>query len=276
LEMLRIGGSIKYMLFGKILMRLPTQETKYLKNHVDTFVGKLNRIIEEERDGLKQNNGEPKNILQIMIADNFEDEKIRGNIAILITAGHGTTFVSILGILYNLAAHPEIQEKLRKEVGTIKMNNELFENEQVKELEYLGYFLKENLRCSGPTTGLLIRETSEDVVINDYLLPKNTLVYCNMRSSYSYEDIWGDPENFRPERFEKLTPEQRDIFVPFSVGPHGCIGMNLTLAEQKVFTIRLLQKYSIELEPGSAWEWKLNSLIFAPNEEKLGFIFRPI
>jgi unspecific monooxygenase len=58
------------------------------------------------------------------------------------------------------------------------------------------------------------------------------------------ESAWGDPQNFRPERFLGLDPvfEQRN-FMPFGVGPRECVGKNL-VAEMVNYVIpRMIHKF---------------------------------
>jgi len=278
-EMTKIAMQNKFLLLGDLLVKLPLKDSKDLLRHLNTFIEKLRSVIEEERQALERHvNHEPQNVVQTMIADGLDEIKIRGNIASLIVGGHETSYTTLMGILYNLAVHRDIQEKVREEIKNIKVegDNQVFENDQVKELEYLTLFLKENLRSTGPTTSILLRETTEDLVVNDFFIPKGTLINCNMRSSYFYESIWEDPQNFRPERFIKLTQEQREIYNPFLIGPHICIGMQLSYLEQKIFVIRLLQKYSIEMAPDSVYEFNASSLTLQPNDKKLSFIVRPI
>lgn len=61
----------------------------------------------------------------------------------------------------------------------------------------------------------------QDAVINGYFLPKNATVISNIFSVHNNLKTWGDPENFRPERFisedgtKIVRPEE---FIPFSSG----------------------------------------------------------
>ena len=44
-----------------------------------------------------------------------------------------------------------------------------------------------------------------DTTLRGYDIPQGTVVIVSLYSIFMDEDLWGDPENFRPERF--LTSE---------------------------------------------------------------------
>ena len=61
----------------------------------------------------------------------------------------------------------------------------------------------------------------QDAVINGYFFPKNTTVISNIYRVHNNPKVWGDPENFRPERF--LSEDGKKIvknenLIPFSAG----------------------------------------------------------
>jgi len=60
-------------------------------------------------------------------------------------------------------------------------------------------------------------------------------------------DYWEDPEVFNPDRFtmEKRKGRHHFLHIPFSAGHRQCIGTNFSLIEQKLFLVRLLQKYKV-------------------------------
>ena len=65
------------------------------------------------------------------------------------------------------------------------------------------------------------------------------------------KEIYGDPENFRRERWSNEEQLKRKIpnncFIPFLIGPRTCIGNNFTLMEQKIFLISILQNFKLSL-----------------------------
>jgi benzoate 4-monooxygenase len=46
------------------------------------------------------------------------------------------------------------------------------------------------------------------------------------------ESVWGDPYNYRPERWLGENGKELDkAFIPFSFGPRSCVGRNLASME---------------------------------------------
>ena len=72
-------------------------------------------------------------------------------------------------------------------------------------------------------------------------------------------DLWGDPENFRPERFldseGKIVKEHK--LMTFSIGKRNCIGEGVAEAAIFSFLTGLIQKFKLlPVEPGHKYEIK--------------------
>ena len=60
-----------------------------------------------------------------------------------------------------------------------------------------------------------------------YDIKKGTTVIANIYSVHFDQKTWGDPENFRPERFlstDGKTVIRNDALIPFSIGKRQCPG----------------------------------------------------
>jgi len=85
----------------------------------------------------------------------------------------------------------------------------------------------EVLRYSAIVPLGVFRITSQDVTIDGYLVPKDTMVISNLYAALHDPVVWGDPESFRPERF--LLPDgtvnrNHEAHVVFSTGKRVCLG----------------------------------------------------
>lgn len=78
------------------------------------------------------------------------DREIRDEVDTFLFEGHDTTASGISWALYNLAAHPEYQEKCRNEVKEVLGNRDNVEYSDIGKLNYLGMFIKESLRMYPP------------------------------------------------------------------------------------------------------------------------------
>lgn len=59
-----------------------------------------------------------------------------------------------------------------------------------------------------------VKETS----LFDYTIPKNTFVLTNLEAMNEDRELWGDPENFRPERFLNNDELSKDLSFNFGLG----------------------------------------------------------
>ena len=68
---------------------------------------------------------------------------------------------------------------------------------------------------------------------------------------HNLPDIWGDPQNFRPERWdtEHNAKVPQGAYFPFGMGPRICIGMPLAQMETKLLLATILQQYEPHLVP---------------------------
>ena len=98
------------------------------------------------------------------------------------------------------------------------------------------------MRLSGPADRFLDRVVAEDIVLGGELIPKGTLITVDVASIHYNPEYWHDPEVFIPERFEpngEFDQHAGVAWLPFSNGARQCIGMNFSLAEQRVFLTML-------------------------------------
>jgi len=178
--------------------------------------------------------------------------------------------------LAELATHPEIQEKAR--IEALEKLPPHFTYDDLKEpLPYIDGFIKEILRIHPPVAILATRETTKEVIVNNIKIPAGFIVITELSSMGFNTKIWGDPEALRPERWfpENVTKAQRNAWMPFIMGPRVCIGMNMSLLEQRLFVVTLLRRFSqINLDPKGEIKDKPTGLTSTPDVDKLIITFK--
>ena len=97
-------------------------------------------------------------------------------------------------------------------------------------LPYVEATAMEVLRKSNIVPFGVQHTVSENVVFHGYFIPKNAIILPLMESILSDQQIWTDPEAFRPQRFldEDGKCVQPDEFIPFSLGKWLFVGQRLT------------------------------------------------
>lgn len=76
-------------------------------------------------------------------------------------------------------------------------------------------------------------------------------VYLLTHIVHNRSDVWENPTNFDPDRFQDTKIKERDPYqyVPFSAGPRNCIGQHFALDEIKVILIKVVQKFKVRVDP---------------------------
>ncbi|KAJ3128993.1 hypothetical protein HK098_002844 [Nowakowskiella sp. JEL0407] len=190
----------------------------------------------------------------------FTEEEIMSEMFGFFLAGHETTANTLTWAMLELTKHPEVLEKLQKEVdGLLKGGDPTFE--QLSSFKYTEAFVKESLRLH-PVVQMLGRETSEEVQLTNMegftiTIPKGVAVVASLQKIHVSKQYWGEnASEFYPDRWlikkgdtiEEFTPIPGS-FLPFWDGPHNCIGQKIAMIEAKVMVIRLVQKFNVKLSP---------------------------
>ena len=82
-----------------------------------------------------------------------------------------------------------------------------------------------------------------DTTFHGYEIKKDTMVIANIYSVHFDPKTWGDPENFRPERFlskDEKTVIRNEALIPFSFGKRQCPGNNIVWNYKIIIFIRKL------------------------------------
>lgn len=141
-------------------------------------------------------------------------------------------------------------------------------------MPYTEAMIQEVLRFSSIVPTGISHKTLTDVMIGEYRIPSNTWVIANLQGIHHDPEIWGDPENFRPERFlnERNEVIKHEALLPFSFGKRICIGENLARDELFLFITGIFQTFTVEPDPNSpdlSTESQNSNIIAVPKPHKL-------
>ncbi|XP_006898358.1 PREDICTED: leukotriene-B(4) omega-hydroxylase 1-like [Elephantulus edwardii] len=186
----------------------------------------------------------------------LSDEDIRAEADTFMFEGHDTTASGLSWILYNLAKHPEYQERCRKEVQELLKGckPEEMEWDDLAKLPFLTMCIKESLRLHPPVT-VISRRCAQDIVLPDgRVIPKATICLINIFGTHHNPSVWSNPEVYDPFRFDPENPQQKSplAFIPFSAGPRNCIGQIFAMTEMKVVLALTLLRFRVlpdDIEP---------------------------
>ncbi|XP_070694064.1 sterol 26-hydroxylase, mitochondrial [Pempheris klunzingeri] len=214
------------------------------------------KLIDKRMEVLQQcvdNNQDVEGEYLTYLLSNTEmsTKDVYGSIAELLLAGVDTTSNTMSWTLYLLSRHPEIQDRLYKEVSTSVPADHIPSAVEVTQMPYLKAVIKETLRMY-PVVPMNARVmTEKDVTIGGYQFSKNTsFLLCNYAISHD-EDTFLDPYTFDPERWLRDGRERPHPFgsIPFGFGVRSCVGRRIAELEMYLVLFRLIRLFEIKPDP---------------------------
>eukprot|EP01138_Halocafeteria_seosinensis_P014356 gb/GECG01014657.1/.p1 GENE.gb/GECG01014657.1/~~gb/GECG01014657.1/.p1 ORF type:complete len:506 (+),score=39.52 gb/GECG01014657.1/:1-1518(+) len=197
---------------------------------------------------------------------NMDERQLADELKTMLLAGHETSSMMLLWSCYLLCKNPDKMAKAREEITSVIGSGDKWGTyEQYKSLNYLENVMYEAMRLYAPVP-VLTRETSNDVKLGKYDVPKGTTIMLSVWAMHRSPAIWGDDVDcFRPERFSREDAQEKKrhpfSYMPFSLGPRDCIGRNLAIIEAKVVLSSILQRYDMSVAPGQPDEVPTDSYI---------------
>lgn len=177
------------------------------------------------------------------------DKEIREEVDTFMFEGHDTTAAGICYTLFNLANHPEVQQRAFEELKDIFGDDTEREcsYQDLQEMKYLEMVVKETLRLY-PSVPLYARMIKDDVTYNGMVLPKGMTIGIYAYGIQRDPDYFPNPEKFDPERFapENYDGRQPYAYIPFSAGPRNCIGQKFAILEMKASVSKVLRHYKLK------------------------------
>jgi len=155
---------------------------------------------------------------------------------------------------YLLALYPEVEGKLHTELDAV-LGGRPPTVDELPKLVYLRKVVDESMRLYPPLP-LMLRQAAADDEVCGRRIPRKSVVAVIPWVVHRHRKLWTDPDRFDPERFdaEQVAARSRYAYLPFSVGPHICIGAPLALAEILATMSVLAQRFRFRLVPGTPVE----------------------
>ncbi|KJA19451.1 hypothetical protein HYPSUDRAFT_69198 [Hypholoma sublateritium FD-334 SS-4] len=241
---------------------------------VEIFESKKKALAEGD-EAVQRQIGHGKDILSILMRANMEasesdrlsDTELLGQVSTLIFAAMDTTSSALSRILWLLANHQDVQDKLRQEIREAKRQHErdpVYDDLVV--LPYMDAVCRETLRLYSPVS-TVTRTTRQDIVlplstpingldgkeIHEILVPSNTDIIVGLMAANRNFEIWGpDALEWKPERWLSPLPETvASAHIPgvyshlmtFLGGSRACIGFKFSQLEMKVVLFTMVDSF---------------------------------
>ncbi|KZT27178.1 cytochrome P450 [Neolentinus lepideus HHB14362 ss-1] len=223
-----------------------------------------------------------KDVLSLLVKANssmtskhrLTEEELYAEMSIILFAGHDTTSNTLAWALWELAKHPEIQDRVRKEIrereAVIRARGAPeFTLADIESLPYFQAFLKESMRMHPAVFGLS-RVAAKDSIVplsqpildtsgrirQELIIPKGTEISVPLGCYNREKTVWGDDaHSFNPERWMKSNSSEKrgttlgvvGNLMNFSSGTRSCIGWRFAMTEIQCFLLELINTFQFSV-----------------------------
>jgi cytochrome P450 len=152
----------------------------------------------------------PRDLLDTLIETSeagISERQLNDLVIFLFVAGYDTSKNVLTYLMYTLMKHPDLYRRC------------------AEDIDYCRKTVEEGLRYFSPAT--TFRQTNEDIVFRDVLLPKGTMLFFPLSISGRDPEAFADSDRFDPDR--QLDPNTRH--VAFGRGRHLCLGQHIARAQ---------------------------------------------
>ena len=195
-----------------------------------------------------------------------------------ILGGHAAVANITLRILYDLALedHGPVKGQVQNQINQVvnegglcnAASNEegqaLVSFEDRPSLPWVVASMHETIRktCSP----IVPHQATQDSTIEGHFVPKDAVIFVNNHSLNMSEELWDQPEEYRPSRFLDPTAgtfTKPSHFTPFSMGKRSCMGY------------KMVHNVAFAIVANLMLHFDLRQPAYAPSDVPLGMLALP-
>jgi cytochrome P450 len=233
---------------------LPRFRGRAIKKPVKRITSVLDEIIDSYES--QKESGEASVIGGLLEARDEDGnplsrDAIRSEAAVIFMAGHETTANTLAWAWYLLSQSRTARRRLQNELDTV-LGGRTPTFADVKNLSFTKAVIEETLRLYPPVP-ILAREAMANTIIGGKPIAKGSLVLVVPWLMHRNPVLWSKPDVFEPERFlnPKAKKPNKYGYVPFSIGPRICAGLQFGMTEAILSLAILAQKFDLKLKDGT-------------------------
>jgi cytochrome P450 len=221
----------------------------------------LDEFIYEEivirRAEVEAGDTERDDVLSLLLRARYDDgtpmssEELRDELVTVIGAGHETTATALAWAMERLLRTPRVLERLRESIAA-------------GEDDYLDATVKETLRAR-PVILDVVRKLTAPAQIGGYELPAGTFVLPAIAALHYREDLFPEPEEFRPERFLDGKADNY-AWIPFGGGVRRCIGAAFAEYEMRIVLREIIERADLRAPDPEPERVKIRHITLAPGK----------
>jgi cytochrome P450 len=192
----------------------------------------------------------------------YSEPELRAESGLLLVAGSDTTSATLSSLFFYLTNDPPRYRKLVQEIRTtFDSVDDIVLGPKLQACTYLRACIDEGMRLTPATPSELPREVLPGgLKVKGEFYPAGTIVGTVQWANSRSREVYGDAENFRPERWildevagvtKETIARAKAGFHPFLSGPGNCVGQNLAMANMLITVARTLHQLDVRRAPGS-------------------------
>ncbi|MFI5028114.1 MAG: cytochrome P450 [Solirubrobacterales bacterium] len=211
--------------------------------------------------------GEHDDVLSLLLGARHDDgtpmseEELRDELVTVLGAGHETTATGLAWAMERLLRTPDAMARLRESVAA-------------GEDDYLEATIKETLRAR-PVIVDVARKLTSPLAIDGYELPAGTYVLPAIAALHYREDLFPEPDRFRPERFLDAKPDTY-AWIPFGGGVRRCIGAAFAEYEMRIVLRAFLERADLSAPDPRPEKVRVRNITLAPGNGTRVVLDRPL
>lgn len=217
----------------------------------------LDEFIYEEIEARRAEEGEHDDVLSLLLRAEHDDgspmsdRELRDELVTVLGAGHETTATALAWAIERLLRNPEVLERLRESIAA-------------GEDDYLDATIHETLRAR-PVIVDVARKLNQPMSIGGHQVAAGTIVVPAITALHYREDLFPEPQQFRPERFLDAKVDNY-AWIPFGGGVRRCLGAAFAQYEMRVILREILERTELRAPDSRPERVRPRNITLAPGK----------
>ncbi|XP_026545658.1 cytochrome P450 2J2-like [Notechis scutatus] len=182
----------------------------------------------------------------------YNEENLAECIFNFLISSAESTAITLQWALLLMASHPDVQDKVHKEIEKVLGSSNAISHQDWKKLPYTSAVIHEIQRTKEAFLFRIIKQCTKDMNIFGFLAPKGTFINPDLNSVLLDPKLWETPEKFNPSHFLDKDGQfvAKKEFQLLTGESDGSLEDKLARAASFTFFINLLKIFVFKLPEG--------------------------